>query len=238
METVSEPPNHPPHSDHLEAIPWLQALGAADRGWASAALRIAPVSPHETICRLGEVPTHWIGVVEGLVKMSSSAESGRAVTFAGFPAGAWFGEGTILKDETYQYDIQALQPSIVAWLPRAAFQRLLDESLGFNRFLMRQFNERLGQFIAWKAAEQMLTLDERLAQALGTLFDPALFPRVGDRLKISQQEVAYLVGTSRQQVNEALSMLLAAGAARAEYGGIRLLDLQRLRRYRSDGPSG
>lgn len=198
----------------------------------SATLSFTRAQPGEVICRLGSMPTHWIGVVEGLVKMSGYAEDGRPVTFAGFPAGGWFGEGTILKQQTYQYEIQALQASVLAWLPLASFQRLLDESIHFNHWLMRQFNERLGQFIAWKAAEQTQTIDERLAQALSTLFDPALFPLAGDRLKISQQELAYLVGTSRQQINEALSRLRDAGAAEGEYGCVRLLDLQRLLGYR------
>ena len=88
---------------------------------------------------------------------------------------------------------------------------------------------------ALKAAEQTLTTEERLAQALGTLFNPALFPGVGTQLKISQQELAYLVGTTRQKVNEALRCLSDAGVAQSEYGGIRLLDLQRLKMYRGHG---
>lgn len=221
-----------PRPHHLQVIHWLQTLTPTERQWASATLRFTRARPGDVICRLGSTPTHWIGVVEGLVKMSGYAEDGRPVTFAGFPAGGWFGEGTILKQQAYQYEIQALQPSVLAWLPLGDFQRLLDESIHFNHWLMRQFNERLGQFIAWKAAEQTQTIDERLAQALSTLFDPALFPSAGDRLKISQQELAYLVGTSRQQINEALSRLRDAGAAEGEYGGVHLLNLQRLLGYR------
>ncbi len=48
-------------------------------------------------------------------------------------------------------------------------------------------------------------------------------------LRITQQELAYLVGLSRQRVNEALSALEAQGAIRVEYGGLRVLDLAALR---------
>ncbi|MBI3100205.1 MAG: winged helix-turn-helix domain-containing protein, partial [Burkholderiales bacterium] len=52
---------------------------------------------------------------------------------------------------------------------------------------------------------------------------------VGEVLRITQQELAYLVGLSRQRVNEALSALQARGVIRVEYGGLRVLDLDRLR---------
>jgi DNA-binding GntR family transcriptional regulator len=57
-------------------------------------------------------------------------------------------------------------------------------------------------------------------------------------LRITQQELAYLVGLSRQRVNEALSLLQASGAIRVEYGGVRVLDLYALRSVLSAQASG
>jgi CRP/FNR family cyclic AMP-dependent transcriptional regulator len=48
-------------------------------------------------------------------------------------------------------------------------------------------------------------------------------------LRITQQELAYLVGLSRQRVNEALAELEAQRTIRVEYGGLRVLDLAALR---------
>jgi CRP/FNR family cyclic AMP-dependent transcriptional regulator len=56
---------------------------------------------------------------------------------------------------------------------------------------------------------------------------------VGTLLRITQQELGYLVGLSRQRVNEALRSLQETGMIRIEYGGVRVLDLPALRRYRS-----
>ena len=56
-----------------------------------------------------------------------------------------------------------------------------------------------------------------------------LYPGVGEILRITQQELAYLVGLSRQRVNEALSNLQAQQTIRIEYGGLRVLDLAALR---------
>ena len=57
-----------------------------------------------------------------------------------------------------------------------------------------------------------------------------LFPGVGEVLRITQQELAYLAGLSRQRVNEALRRLEAQGLIRVEYGGLRILDMDGLRR--------
>jgi CRP/FNR family cyclic AMP-dependent transcriptional regulator len=71
--------------------------------------------------------------------------------------------------------------------------------------------------------------DLRVARNLAALFHPLLSPNVGGVLRITQQELAYLVGLSRQRVNEALTTLAAKGWIRVEYGGLRVLDLAALR---------
>jgi CRP-like cAMP-binding protein len=173
--------------------------------------------------------TYWFGVVEGLLKMSSDSADGQTLTFTGVPPGGWFGEGTALKREVYRYNIQALRRSVVAGLPVDTFHWLLDHSIGFNRFVMNQLNERLGQFIAAREIDRMNNPDLRVARSLASLFNPLLYPGVGGILRITQQELAYLVGLSRQRVNEALAALQAQGMIRIEYGGLRILDLQALR---------
>ena len=94
---------------------------------------------------------------------------------------------------------------------------------------MNQLNERLGQFIAAREIDRMSNPDIRVARSLAALFNPVLFSGVGDLLRITQQELAYLVGLSRQRVNEALTHLQAQELIRVEYGGLRILDLPGLR---------
>jgi CRP-like cAMP-binding protein len=117
----------------------------------------------------------------------------------------------------------------VAGLHVDTFHWLLDHSIGFNRFVMNQLNERLGQFIAAREIDRLNNPDLRVARSLASLFNPALYPGVGEVLRITQQELAYLVGLSRQRVNEALTALAEQGSIRVEYGGLRILDLQALR---------
>jgi len=213
----------------LDAIPWLSLLAPLERERAVADLKIADASPGDYVCRVGRPVTYWFGVVDGLLKMSTDNAQGQTMTFTGMPPGGWFGEGTALKREAYRYNIQALRNSRVAGLHVDTFHWLLDHSIGFNRFVMNQLNERLGQFIAAREIDRMGNPNLRVARSLAALFNPVLYPGVGEVLRITQQELAYLVGLSRQRVNEALTALAAQGAIRVEYGGLRVLDLGALR---------
>jgi CRP-like cAMP-binding protein len=217
--------------DEIEVVPWLRVLQADERARAIGDLRVVEVQAGELVCRVGRPATFWFGVIDGLLKMSNDTALGVPMTFTGVPPGGWFGEGTVLKHEPYRYNIQALRKSLVAGITVATFDWLLGRSIGFNRFVMMQLNERLGQFIGAREIDRMTQPDQRVARSLGALFHPTLYPGVGSLLRIKQEELGYLVGLSRQRVNQALNTLQAAGVIRIEYGGVRVLDLERLRRY-------
>ena len=220
-----------PTAAELDGIPWLKLLEPEECERAVGQLKVGDANPGDYVCRVGRPVTYWFGVIEGLLKMSSDNEQGQTMTFTGLPPGGWFGEGTALKRESYRYNIQALRSSVVAGLPVDTFHWLLDHSIGFNRFVMNQLNERLGQFIAAREIDRMNNPDLRVARNLAALFNPVLFPGVGEVLRITQQELAYLVGLSRQRVNEALTALEEQGTIRVEYGGLRMLDLEALRSH-------
>jgi len=216
-------------SDELANVPWMSSLSRAEQTHAAQSMRAATAQAGDTLARIGKPPNYWFGVIDGLLKMSNDNPNGPPITFTGVPPGAWFGEGTLLKREPYRYNIQALRKSTVAGLPIDTFHELLDTSLAFNRFVLRQLNERLGQFIAAVEIDRLNDTDSRVARGLAAMFHPVLYPGVGQLLRITQQELGYVVGLSRQRVNEALNVLQERGLIRIEYGGVRVLDLEGLR---------
>jgi CRP/FNR family cyclic AMP-dependent transcriptional regulator len=219
------------HASEFGDIPWLQALLPDECARVLADMKVAEVEVGELLCRVGRPATFWFGVIEGLLKMSNDSPSGVPITFTGVPPGGWFGEGTMLKREVYRYNIQALRKSRVAGLPVDTFHWLLDRSIPFNRFITHQLNERLGQFIGAREIDRLNDPDSRVARSLATLFHPVLYPGVGELLRITQQELGYLVGLSRQRVNQALHNLQDEGLIRIEYGGLRVLSLNGLRQH-------
>lgn len=219
--------------DMLRQAVWWQTLTPEQKAQVDDAVIERHVPAGGFVCRKGESVEHWIGAIEGLLKMSSVSPAGKAMTFTGVLSGAWFGEGSVLKTGPRQYDVIALRDSRLALMPRETFHSLLDNSIGFNRYVLTLMNERLGMFISLVEYDRMLDTDARLARCLAALYNPALNPAIDRELKISQEEIGYLCNASRQRVNQALKVLEKAGLVKAEYGGIRILDLDGLRAFQA-----
>lgn len=208
---------------------WFAALDAAHQARLRADTVVREVAAHETLAHKGAPADHWIGVIDGLVKIATVSADGRAVTFTGVPAGGWLGEGSMLKDEPRRYDVVSLRASRVALVPRATFRWLLDSSIAFNRFVLGQLNERLGQFIGTVEHERLLGPAGRVARCLAQLMHPQLYPGSRDGLAVCQAELGLLTGLSRQSVNRALRDLETRGLLRVRYGRIDVPDPLALR---------
>jgi CRP-like cAMP-binding protein len=181
--------------------------------------------------RCGDHAEHWIGVIDGLIKMSVSQADGRHATFTGVTAGGWAGEGSMLKPGPWRYDGVAARESRLACVPRHTFERLVTTNLAFNHFLLSHLNARLSLFIGLVEYDRLLGPSARVARCLASLFHTDLYPRVGDFVQLSQEEIGLLSGVSRQRTNEALHELERAGLLRVEFGGATVLDLAGLRNY-------
>lgn len=222
-------------SDSLQlAAAWFRVLDAEQQARVERDLSVQQVAAGSIIERKGELAQAWIGVLAGLVKVSVGNAEGKVASLTGVPAGGWIGEGSLLKREVRKYDIVALRDSVVARLPAVTFDWLLDTSIPFNRYLLHQLNERVAQFIGKAEYDRLLDPDARVARCLAELFNPLLYPGMGMRLTITQEEVGYLARVSRQRANQALRKLEEAGLLNVEYGAVRVLDLDGLKRYGSD----
>jgi CRP/FNR family transcriptional regulator, cyclic AMP receptor protein len=217
--------------DMLALSAWTRELPAEHLSRVRAAIAVRDFEAGSCIGRKGDPVNAWLGVIDGLVKIHSLSPAGKSVTFAGIPAGGWFAEGSVLRGQPFKYDIVALRDSRMAFMPEATFRWLLDTSIPFNRFLLKQLNERLGQFIGMVEHDRLLEPDARVARALAGLFNPHLYPDSDPHIQISQEELGYLAGASRQRVNRALQVLGKAGLLKVDYGLITVLDLEGLQRY-------
>lgn len=94
-----------------------------------------------------------------------------------------------------------------------------------------QLSERLGQFIGMLETNRLLDPEARIARCLAMLFTPHLYLNVARRLQLSQEEIGYFSGISRQRANQALRALGSAALLKVEYGGVIVLDVEGLRRY-------
>jgi len=176
-----------PLAESLRASHWGRNLTDEEFERALAGTTERRIETGAFVCMKGEPVDHWLGVIDGLVKMSSDWVTGKTTTFTGLATGGWFGEGSLLKSDPRKYDVVALRDSRIAYLNRSTFLWLMDHSIPFNRFLITQLNERLGQFIGMMENERLLDTDARLARNLAAMFNPVLYPGTGSELLISQE---------------------------------------------------
>lgn len=222
-------------ADSLQlAAAWFRVLSDEQKARVERDLAVQQVPAGTIIERKGQLAQAWIGVLAGLVRVSVGNAEGKLASLTGVPAGGWIGEGSLLKREVRKYDVVALRDSVVARLPAPTFDWLLDNSIPFNRYLLHQLNERVAQFIGKAEYDRLLDPDARVARCLAELFNPLLYPGMGMRLAITQEEVGYLARVSRQRANQALRKLEQAGLLKVEYGAVRVLELEGLKRYGAD----
>jgi CRP/FNR family transcriptional regulator, cyclic AMP receptor protein len=218
--------------DHLRRIAvWSRELSERELDVARSGIVERSYGANECIFMRGDRFEYWTGIVTGLARMGIVSRGGKATSFAGLTAGAWFGEGSVLKSEPRRYDMVALRDTRLALMDRSTFFLLYENSAAFNRFLVTQLNERLGQFIGLVEHDRTLDATARLARSIASLFNPILYPDSSRHLEITQEEIGALSGISRQNANQCLKRLEKAGLLRLEYGGVTIIDLERLRSY-------
>jgi len=219
-------------ADHLRRIAiWSRELSAREIEVARSGIVERYYAPNQSIMMRGDHFEFWTGIVSGLARMGIVSRGGKATTFTGMTTGAWFGEGTVLKDEARRYDVVALRETRLALMDRATFFWLYENSAAFNRFLVAQLNERLGQFIGLVEYGRTLDARARVARSIASLFNPILNPDLTSHLEITQEEIGALSGISRQNANQCLKRLEKEGLLRLDYGGVTIIDLARLRSY-------
>lgn len=187
------------------------------------------------VARMGDSVEHWMGVIDGLLKMSVASPDGKVSTLTGMSTGGWFGEGSLMKHEARRYDVIALRPSRMALVPRHTFERLRASSVPFNHHLQNLLNARLSLFIGMLEYDRLLGTDARVARCIATLFNADLYPEPRAYVDLRQQEIALLCGVSRQRVNVALRTLQDSGLLKVEPRGVTVLDLDGLRNFAGVG---
>lgn len=213
---------------------WFRSLAPEHQALIVTTSHTETLESGDYVARRNAPSDYWLGVHSGLLKLAIYNASGRSCTLSGVPPGGWFGEGSVIKRELRRYDVIAIQPSVVAFVPSETFHALLAVSLPFTGFVIHQLNNRMGEFIASIQNSRLLDVEARVAQSLAQLFNPDLYPETGRVLSISQEEVGLLIGVSRQRINQALQSLERLGLVSLSYNQIEVLDLNGLLAFGQD----
>lgn len=211
----------------LASTPWFTILTEEQQQHVIDETLLQHYPAGAFVVRKGDPSRHWIGVIEGLVRISVGTADGKLAALTGVPPGGWVGEGALLKAELRRYDLVTLRDSVIAKMPIDTFHWLLDNSIAFNRFLLDQFNHRMGQFIGRIESDRLFNADIRVARCIAEL---VRMPNYADdnynrQLNITQEEIGYLARVSRQRTNGALKKLAEAGLIELQYRSVLINDL-------------
>jgi CRP/FNR family cyclic AMP-dependent transcriptional regulator len=208
-------PNPTPPPDPMRLPDEVQALLLAQA-------RFKPLAAGEPLFPKGALPDALYGVVSGSLRVSMAAPNGRAAVVAAMERGHWFGEVSLLIGKQRSYDTMAIEPCEIAIVNAAEFHALIasrpDVLLAFTRLVCH----RLRQASMWIDDAILMPLSGRLAKRILTL--EARASEVGATLTVSQEELAMMLGVSRQSVNRQLRQWEADGVVRLHYGRIEVID--------------
>ena len=113
---------------------WSHELNEREIEIARAGIVEKSYSANEFIFMRGDDFEYWTGVVTGLARMGIVSRGGKAASFAGLTTGAWFGEGTVLKNEPRRYDVVALRDTRLAMMDRADLRLAVREQCRVQPF--------------------------------------------------------------------------------------------------------
>ena len=190
--------------------------------WATQALRgVPPGASREFISGVSllracpgavlsrpDAPTQVVlFVASGTVRLDRPAGRGR-VTLALLGPGELVGEVAAVDDEPRTATVTAVEPAELAAVSRAAFVRALDRVPGFAANVIRLLATRLRDADATVVSLASMEVDRRVARQLLAFGDrygiAGADGAVRVPLRLTQQDLASLVGASRERTNRAL----------------------------------
>jgi CRP/FNR family transcriptional regulator len=165
-------------------------------------LRFRGMEAGTTILREGQVCSSVPFVLEGVIRVFKTAESGRSITLYRIEAGqscilsAGCGRGLAFFPAT----VVAEQATSAAFMPIDAFRTLFAEGASFRDFVLDQYSSRMAEVMELVEEVAFRHVDERLRQWLIDSSSPA----TDRRITATHQELADHLGTSREVVSRIL----------------------------------
>jgi len=190
----------------------------------------------DLIAARGDPPEHWIACAKGAVRVSSTAVSGKQVTLTYVEPGIWFGDVAMFDGDRRTHDTYSHGDTTILCVARADFQKILASHVELYEALMRLQARRIRTLFGLVEDLNTLPLRARLAKQLIHLVRSYGVPNLEDGnqmrigLQLAQEELAQLLGASRQRVNQELKTMEREGTIRIEPGGLVVLDRAALMR--------
>ena len=211
---------------------WFSSLSPALRHDILRCAYVRRFKDGELIAARGDPPEEWIACARGAVRVSSTSISGKQITFAYVEPGIWFGDVAIFDGDRRTHDAYAHGESTVLCVAKADFRKILATHVELYEAMLRLHARRIRQLFGLVEDLNTLPLRARLAKQLLHLVRSYGVPSLADGsemrigLQLAQEELAQLLGASRQRVNQELKAMEREGAIRIEPAGLMVRNRQ------------
>lgn len=205
---------------------WFSSLSPSLRHDILRCAYVKRFKDSELICARGDPADEWIACAMGAVRVSSTSISGKQVTLTYVEPGIWFGDVSIFDGERRTHDAYAHGATTALCVTRSDLRKILAQHVELYEALLRLHARRIRQLFGLVEDLNTLPLRARLAKQLLHLARSYGVPSLDDGrevrigLQLAQEELAQLLGASRQRVNQELKAMEREGSIRVEPGGL------------------
>ncbi|MDO8419453.1 MAG: Crp/Fnr family transcriptional regulator [Rubrivivax sp.] len=204
---------------NIEAGAWFSKLSQTLQSAILARAVVRRLSDGDALASRGSAAQEWCGVARGAVRISSVSLSGKQVTLTYAEPGTWFGDIALFDGLPRTHDADAHGATTLLAVRKPDFKDLLtrhvelyDALLRLNcrrlRLMFNHFEDLNTRPLQARLAKQILLL----ARSYGIEQGEEI--RIG--LALAQEDLAQLLGASRQRVNQELKGFEREGAVRVE----------------------
>jgi CRP/FNR family transcriptional regulator, cyclic AMP receptor protein len=216
----------------LAKVPLFAGLPDEERERLGTLLRSRRYARGEVIFLEGDEGTALCLIAEGRIRIQLTGTDGREVVINVYGPGDFFGELALLDGEPRSADAIAQDASLVYWLQRDDFARYLDSHPRAAMTMLASLSRRLRHTTRVVQDATFRDVPARLARVLLDLAarnGEAIEPGIRIESKLTQGELAAMVGASRETVNRALRGFEQRGLIRWEANRILIAEPEKLR---------
>jgi CRP/FNR family cyclic AMP-dependent transcriptional regulator len=194
----------------LKKIPFLSKLPDEALNALAAKAKSVKFPKQSIIISEGDETNSLYIILSGKVRVFSSDEKSKEVTLLVQESGSYFGELALLGDEPRSASVETLEKTVCGIISKNDFKYWLashpDVAIGLLRELsekIRHLTEKVKQMALSNVYERTIKVLQDMAIKEGDIF-------VIDN-KPTQQELANMVGSSREMINKVMKELTKGG---------------------------
>ena len=198
----------------LKQIPLFGTFQPADHEQLAGLLRRRNLKKGDVLFRKGDEGTALYIIIKGRMKIAVPSKLGDEITLAILSQGDFFGEMALLDSLPRSADATAVEETLLYVLNRSDFLSFLIHNENAVRSILYALSSRLRKTDDFLTEVCFLNISARLARRLLEMSESLIHEnKTGSsmELKLTQKDLASLLGTTRETINRELKILRDRG---------------------------